>query len=642
MEKAIDIKRRAQRCLQNGDLDGALSEYEKLTRAEDSEPINLVLMADLLYKKEDLVEASRRYLQAVDAYTGAGLYKNAIAVCKKMARLSLSLSVVLQRLAELHSLDGLSTESALYYQEYAEHQARELHFRGAAESLNKAFEASPENPRLLEKAAEWLLQAEDAAAAAVLLIEASRHFTRRGQSDDATRAQARAEELAPDAGAATQSQVAEETPAVEAQVAEVLADEAAAAEVLAVEDEALAESPAAEPELETVTPLAGEFVDGLEQRPTFERPPAGNAPPVEVSSDVTPPVPAGLRFGPLPEAAGTAENTEIAGNTETTETTEARATPAATATAAISAMPEMSDIEDLLSLAAERFKNGEQALAAHALVEAARAYESLERLESAAAIYRSLGRSAHATPEVLDLWLRNCESREEFREAAEVSCGLGDRALNDGDLEIAREWFARALKHVPNHELATRRMQRLGPAATEDAPIVPPAVPGAPRGPNGRVEIAVGRAQAVTLDLGSLIAEFQRGIESQISGDAQSHYDLGMTYREMGLIDQAVECFRAAAHDPTFGSRSAEMIGRCLLDEGRFDEAAEEFARALAGFEEASEAGVCLRFQLALAHEVAGHAPEALAEFERVYAVQPNYPDVAQKIGILRRALERV
>jgi tetratricopeptide (TPR) repeat protein len=601
LEKAIDIKRRAQRCLQNNDLDGALSEYEKLTRAEDSEPINLVLMADLLYKKEDLVEASRRYLQAVDAYTEAGLYKNAIAVCKKMARLSLSVPVVLQRLAGLHSLDGLSTEAALYYQEYAEHQARELHFRGAADSLKKAFETSPENPRLLEKAAEWLLQVEDAAAAAVLLNEAARHFERRGQSDDATRAQARAEELTRDADAATESQAA-----VEASPDEVTA---------------LAASPAVKPEPETLTPLVAECVDGLEQRPVFEYAAAGNPPPEQIAADVTPPPPASLRFGSLPEIPETSE---------------------APATAAISAMPEMSDIEDLLSLAAERFKKGEQDLAAAALIEAARAYESLDRLESAGAIYRSLGRSAHSTPEVLGLWLRNCELREEVREAAEVSCGLGDLALNDGNPEVAREWFARALKHVPNHKLATRRMQRMGPSAIEDSPIVPSAAPETPRGPNGRVEVAIGRAQAVTFDLGSLIAEFQRGIESQISGDAQSHYDLGMTYREMGLIDQAVECFRTAAHDPVFGPRSAEMIGRCLLDEGRFDEAAEEFARALEGFEEASEAGVCLRFQLGLAHEVAGHAPEALAEFERVYAVQPNYPDVAQKIGILRRALERV
>jgi tetratricopeptide (TPR) repeat protein len=598
LEKAIDIKRRAQRCFQSGDLDGALSEYEKLTRVEDSEPINLVLMADLLYKKEDLAEASRRYLQAVDAYTVAGLYKNAIAVCKKMARLSLSLAAVLQHLAELHLLDGLSTEAALYYREYAEHQAREQQYRGAADSLRKAFEAAPENPRLLEKAADWLLQADDAKSAAALLIEASRHFTRHGQSEDALRVQARAEELAPGAGAASEAR--------------------GPAEAVASVTPAVAVSPTPRVAPGTATSSAGGLVDGLESRPTFERMPGEHEPPEQILADVTPPAPAGLRFESHHEPSATA------------------------ATDAISAMPEMSDIEDLLSLAAERFKSGEQDLAADALIGAARAYEALERLESAAAIYRSLGRSSRATPEVLGLWFRNCELRGEAREAAEVSCGLGDLALNDGDLESARKWFTHALRHVPGHELAARRLQKMGPCPAEAVPAGRNGSPGVGTGPNGRVEVAVGRAQAVTLDLGSLIAEFQRGIESQISGDAQSHYDLGMTYREMGLCDQAVECFRSAAHDPAFGSRSAEMIGRCLLDEGRFDEAAEEFARALQGLDESSEAGVGLRFQLGLAHEVAGHAPEALAEFERVYAVQPNYPDVAQKIGVLRRALEQV
>jgi tetratricopeptide (TPR) repeat protein len=589
LEKAIDIKRRAQRCFQSGDLDGALREYEKLTRAEDPEPINLVLMADLLYKKEDQAEATRRYLQAVDAYTGVGLYKNAIAVCKKMARLSLSAPVVLQRLAELHVLDGLSTEAALYYQEYAEHQARERHFRAAADTLRKAFEISPENPRLLEKAAEWLLQAEDATASSSLLIEASRHFLRTGQPDEAARVRARAEELEPGAEAAHETRVAA----------------AAALEAPAAEPAATAAPVAA-------TPSAGELVDGLEPRPGFEVPTAVETPFEEEPADVTPPAPAGLRFESAP------------------------------ATRAISATPELSDIEELLRLAAERYKKGERDLASDALVEAARAYEALERLESAAAIYRSLGRSAHATPEVLGLWLRNCELRGDAREAAEVSCGLGDRALTEGDLGGAREWFTRAIRHVPDHELAARRIQKMGPRAPESAPAGGNGSSGTLAESDGRVEVAVGRAQAVTLDLGSLIAEFQRGIESQLSGDAQSHYDLGMTYREMGLFDQAVVCFRTAAHDPTFGQRSAEMIARCLLDQGRFDDAVAEFTHALEGLGETSEAGACLRFQLGLAHEVAGRTPEALAEFERVYAVQPNFPDVAQKIRVLRRTLESV
>jgi tetratricopeptide (TPR) repeat protein len=306
----------------------------------------------------------------------------------------------------------------------------------------------------------------------------------------------------------------------------------------------------------------------------------------------------------------------------------------------------LAEIEELLAQAAERFHRGEREAAGDSLVRAARAYEALDRLDSAAAIYRSLGRSTHATPEVLGVWLRNCELRGDAQEAAEVACGLGERALNEGDPGSAREWFARALRHVPEHELATRRMQRLGPATSAAAPGArEPGTNGPARNAGadgGRVEVAVGRAQAVTLDLGSLISEFQRGVESQLSGDAQSRYDLAMTYREMGLFEQALEAFRGCARDPGFAPRCAEMIGRSLLDQGRFDEAAEEFTRALASLDSRSEAGVGLRFHLGLAHEVAGRAPQALAEFERVYALQPNYPDVAQKIRVLRRTLESV
>ena len=64
MEKAVEIKRRAQRCVQNGDLDGALSEYDKLIAAEGADPYNFVLVADLLYKKGD--QQALKALEATD------------------------------------------------------------------------------------------------------------------------------------------------------------------------------------------------------------------------------------------------------------------------------------------------------------------------------------------------------------------------------------------------------------------------------------------------------------------------------------------------------------------------------------------------------------------------------------------------
>ena len=70
MERSIEIKRRAQRFILNRDLDGALSEYEKLVASGDSDPYHSVLLADLLYKKGDAQGATRRYLEAVNRVLG--------------------------------------------------------------------------------------------------------------------------------------------------------------------------------------------------------------------------------------------------------------------------------------------------------------------------------------------------------------------------------------------------------------------------------------------------------------------------------------------------------------------------------------------------------------------------------------------
>jgi tetratricopeptide (TPR) repeat protein len=172
-------------------------------------------------------------------------------------------------------------------------------------------------------------------------------------------------------------------------------------------------------------------------------------------------------------------------------------------------------------------------------------------------------------------------------------------------------------------------------APVEAAAAAPPRV----EHPADRVELAVGRSEAVTFDLGALLSEFQRGIEAQLSGDAQGHYDLAMAYREMGLLDHAVESFRMALGNPGLTHRAAEMLGRCLLDQGRFDEAAGELAAALERPGLDAEGVLSLRYLLGLAYEAAGRPNDALAELERVFVAQPNYHDVAPKLRDLRKAL---
>ena len=652
LEKAIEIKRRAQRCIQNGDLDGALGEYEKLVAADDSDPYNFVLLADLLYKKGDHGGAAKRYLSAAEAYQKSTLFKNAIAVCKKMVRLSLSPAVVLQKLAVLHGLDGLLTEAVLFYMQHADLMLREDKADEAAGSLKSALELSPDNVKTLERLADVLLVKGDKDGAADALANAIRRYDEVGQSAHAERCRNRLAQIRP--GGAPRAQPARPSAAPPQPAAPERGHEE--------RSQAVAASPRP-----VSTPLEPGDAGAFGQRELRGAPPlAGmDRPGLRFRSPADPPE-GEIELAPASSASESAA-AEVPASQGPREPHEPLAGPEAAADGQARPAPEGSaKIEKLLTLAQEHFRSGRRDVATSALVEAARAYEDLGEFDNAATIYRSLSRSATAARDVMTLWLKNCEVRRDAVEAAQVACELGDLALNDGDRAAAFTWFKRARTFDATNALAYRRLERLrgdapveagharetGVAAADPPVAALPAPPASappahvPPGSGthgyepGRVEVEVGRGGAVTFDLGSLVSEFQRGIEAQISGDAQGHYDLAMTYREMGLLEQAIEAFRNAAVDPAFVVRCAEMIGRSLLDEGRFDEAAREFEAGLNLPGLTPMARADLRYQLGLAHEAAGRVQEALAEFERVYAMHASYPDVALKIRVLRKTLE--
>lgn len=741
MEKAIEIKRRAQRCVQNNDLDGALREYEKLVETPESDPYNFVLLADLLYKKGEQGRAAERYLDAVTAYEKASLYKNAIAVCKKMLRLTLSQGPVLKHLAELHSLDGLASEASIYYSQYGETMVRANNPGEAAVAFRKAFDNGQDNPKLLEQLAEvQIIEGEDTRAAESLR-EAAQHWRTRGAPADALRCEDRARQLDPsgarDDGAApmgvpetmvmrmpstdaTPSGPVEKPFELESSLATVHPEALPGLVTPPSSEERTAETPAASMELERPArfvppslsspsvasvstpdadvPASAEAPLRQSQSSEFERAPRFAPPVAAVESIATPPVPEPGEAAPVAEestpepvvaeetqpevtaiepetvAAVTPpvmlvsedeptddeEITEAAGvyEIEVEEATSYESAlheveanlpdnvtplpvqasaPANPTPSLIARRPEgllegVSHVEHLLKRAQDEFRAGRRDLASQALVEAALTYEKLGRLDSAATIFRSLGRGAQAPAEVVELWLKNCEQRGDRTEGSQVACELGDRALNDGDETAARQWFTRALEIDPAHETARRRLQRLDGQAPDNI-VQMPAPPAANNAPEtGRVEVALGRAQAVTFDLSGLLSEFQRGVESQLDGDAQGHYDLGMAYREMGLFEQAIEAFRTASKEPRLRGRSHEMIGRCLADSGAHDEAVREFETALSigSIDGAGEAE--LRYQWALSLAATGEYGLAVTQLERADRCFPGRPDIADRL----------
>src|SRR2546422_5575392 len=79
-----------------------------------------------------------------------------------------------------------------------------------------------------------------------------------------------------------------------------------------------------------------------------------------------------------------------------------------------------------------------------------------------------------------------------------------------------------------------------------------------------------------------MLARFKQGIDENIDeGDFQSHYDLGVAFKEMGLLDEAIAELQKALRAPDGKLRSSEALGVCFLDKGAYVVAESILRRAL-------------------------------------------------------------
>ena len=113
--------------------------------------------------------------------------------------------------------------------------------------------------------------------------------------------------------------------------------------------------------------------------------------------------------------------------------------------------------------------------------------------------------------------------------------------------------------------------------------------------------------------------------------DAQTCFDLGTAYRDMGLVEQALEQFDQAAADPAFRARAFVMKGLVLVDRGYLEAAPEVFAAAAEAARDDAERDEA-RYELAVVLEKLGRAEQARAALE---AVSPGFRDRDERLAAL-------
>ncbi len=148
---------------------------------------------------------------------------------------------------------------------------------------------------------------------------------------------------------------------------------------------------------------------------------------------------------------------------------------------------------------------------------------------------------------------------------------------------------------------------------------------------------ATGAGKGADVSIEDLFKEFQRGVAEQVQEeDYDTHFNLGLAYREMGLLDEAIGEFQLSAKSPEFLVESASMVGACYIDKGLPDQAVEWFQRAMAAPNLPPETELGLRYELGQAHELAGNTSAALACFSEVLAINPTFRDVVGRVSKLR------
>lgn len=138
-----------------------------------------------------------------------------------------------------------------------------------------------------------------------------------------------------------------------------------------------------------------------------------------------------------------------------------------------------------------------------------------------------------------------------------------------------------------------------------------------------------------------MFSEFKKGIDAQVDvGDTETHYDLGIAYKEMGLFDDAIKEFQTASVNPQRRVDCLTLQAVCYREKGEFG-MAEELLQNGIGLEELADAELLsLKYELALLFESSGRMDDALRIYCEVNAVNPDFHGVAGKIALLKGVAE--
>ena len=348
--------------------------------------------------------------------------------------------------------------------------------------------------------------------------------------------------------------------------------------------------------------------------------------------------------------------------------------------------PAAPGIEELESRVADNPDDPEahQSLG-EALIEQGDRERGIEELELATAGYENAGNLSHARDLVDEVLRLDPNSVRHRQKAVEFAFKAGDKAkLIDAYLELAdallrsdlpdkaRAVYARVAEHDSRNERAKAALSMLAPAVAAPAPAGKPE--GKVKAKDAKMKVRdEAAANGDFIDLGSMLtddededtpardtrmtvadeeptgdeeqdfqdmlARFKQGIDENIDeADFESHYDLGVAFKEMGLLDEAIAELQKALRAPEGKLRTSEMLGICFFEKGAFGVAESILRRGLDLPASGDQERLGILYWLGRALEQQGKKADARDLYGRVFAVDIRFLDAERRVKALAKA----
>ena len=140
-------------------------------------------------------------------------------------------------------------------------------------------------------------------------------------------------------------------------------------------------------------------------------------------------------------------------------------------------------------------------------------------------------------------------------------------------------------------------------------------------------------------DFQDMLRKFKQGVAANIEEeDTEAHYDLGVAYKEMGLLDEAISEFQKALRAPENRVRTYEALGQCFIDKALYPMAYTVLSRALNEKGMTDDKLVGVLYLMGRAAEAQNKRSEAASLYQRVFVVDIQFRDVAERLAAVENA----